>query len=137
MLNYGAVTAYLFHQKRRALVPNQPIKEVETRKARAVPFKFRPGPLGMAWKMKLGTMSDRDLASLYSINISTVRNTRKRAGIPAFGEPKEVFDWTKHEHLIGTMSDYALGVKLGVSRDCVRRRRNTLGIKAHRPLRPR
>ncbi len=81
----------------------------------------------------LGTMSDRETAEMLGLSKAAIRIRRIGLGIPIKELPRPVptnkFNWTPEiEAQLGTMSDWQLAEKLGVSRAHVANRRKLLGI---------
>jgi hypothetical protein len=80
---------------------------------------------------KMGTVSDRALASEFDLHPDTVSRHRRQRGIPAC-ERSTAITWDSVTHLLGTKADRELADELGVSEDAVLKHRHRQGIPSHR-----
>lgn len=75
----------------------------------------------------LGKASDSEVAKKFGVGLSTVRDRRRKLGIPAFngGRPSRI---EIPEELLGRISDGKIAEQIGCSKATVRSRREELNI---------
>ena len=102
------------------------------------PFEPLPHPRWMTFSPRmialLGTQSDRALARKFHCSVITIRNRRKRLGIPTF-TGRVSYRWNDASiRLLGTLPDAKLAAKLGIGEAVVQVKRSSLRIEPFRKL---
>ncbi len=85
----------------------------------------------------LGTMTDKQAASLAGVTTNAAFTKRVSMGIPPFGKSSEdaKFQWTEaHQRSLGKVPDETLAEELGISASVVSAKRQSMGIMASRPV---